>query len=335
VTALLILNYDVTDPRYPAASRRTATPAPLGRVGAELVASTDETVRLSAGGRPAGGTHTVVLRCRDAEHARAVYDSARYRELLEERLNAAAPPSAMIVPELPAALGRGVATGLPSPAAATAATAGETTHAGSAPVRLGMTEFVAQVGLSARSIRAYHARGLLPPAERIGKRVFYGPEHIDRVTAIQRLQRRGLNLEAILAISGEDLTATLPTFREALAAGPATPATPATARAELADLTADPTVEPGSLLARLDRDDPSVSRVLGEHGILGRVRAGEIALLRLRLIRSALALQSFGIPPLTILRTATDVLDQLHGAADDLAKDVGTPCVNVPEADCG
>ncbi|MFJ8623869.1 DUF1330 domain-containing protein [Kitasatospora sp. NPDC093550] len=55
---------------------------------------------LSEGGRPAGGTHTVVLRFADAEQARAVYESEQYRELLEERLAATRPFTAMIVPTL-------------------------------------------------------------------------------------------------------------------------------------------------------------------------------------------------------------------------------------------
>ncbi|WP_433566624.1 DUF1330 domain-containing protein [Nocardia sp. CA-151230] len=47
-----------------------------------------------------GGTHTVVLRFRDIEQARAVYDSADYQDLLDERLAATVPFAAMIVPEL-------------------------------------------------------------------------------------------------------------------------------------------------------------------------------------------------------------------------------------------
>jgi uncharacterized protein (DUF1330 family) len=100
VTALLILNYDVTDPQRLAAYRQAAGPVLVGPDRGELLASTDSTVHLGEGGRPPGGTHTVVLRFRDAEQARAVYESAAYRPLLEERLAATAPFAAMIVPEL-------------------------------------------------------------------------------------------------------------------------------------------------------------------------------------------------------------------------------------------
>jgi len=166
---------------------------------------------------------------------------------------------------------------------------------------MGIDEFAAHVSMSARSIRAYHARGLLSPPERAGKRVYYGPEHVKRIKAIQRLQRQGLNLAAISALFGEDR---------------------ATNRS----------VELEDLLARMDADDPSVSRVLTEHGVLGRARTGEIVPLRPRLIRSALALQSFGIPAQIALRIVTDVLDQLRSTADDLAEDVGIRIVDCIEA---
>ncbi|MEV7603372.1 MerR family transcriptional regulator [Kitasatospora sp. NPDC089797] len=214
MTALLILNYAVAGPHRPAVQRRTAAPRstrparPAGSApgGGELLASTNGTVRLHSGARPVGGTHTVVLRFRDARHARAAYDSAHYRDLLEERLAAAVPFSAVIVPELPTSPGRASPTGRHSGAVSggTVRVPFPAAEAGPPPARMDLTDFVARAGLSARSIRAYHARGLLPPAERVGRRVFYGPEHVWRIASIQYLQRRGLNLEAILALSEPD-----------------------------------------------------------------------------------------------------------------------------------
>ncbi|MEU6587172.1 DUF1330 domain-containing protein [Nocardia sp. NPDC046763] len=100
MTALLILNYDVTDSRRLDIYREAAAPVLLGPGRGELLASTDRTVHLGEGGGSAGGTHTVVLRFRDIEQARAVYDSADYQDLLDERLAATVPFAAMIVPEL-------------------------------------------------------------------------------------------------------------------------------------------------------------------------------------------------------------------------------------------
>ncbi|MFJ4190949.1 MerR family transcriptional regulator [Kitasatospora sp. NPDC089509] len=205
MTALLILNFAVAAPQRAATHRRTAAPLPgrsvpgqPGSGSGELLASTNGTVRLHPGGRPTGGTHTVVLRFRDAQHARADYESERYRELLEKRFTASVPFSAVIVPELPAAPGRAPAAGPRAKSAAGAAAPGPTA------LRMDIADFTARAGLSARSVRAYHARGLLPPAERVGKRVFYGPEHVRRIASIQYLQRRGLNLEAILTLAELD-----------------------------------------------------------------------------------------------------------------------------------
>ena len=97
MTALLILNYDVVYTDGLAAYRAAATPVLLGPDAGELVVSTAETIHLPEA--PKGGTHTVVLRFRNVEHARAVYGSDAYRSLLDARLAATEPKAAFIVPE--------------------------------------------------------------------------------------------------------------------------------------------------------------------------------------------------------------------------------------------
>ena len=94
--ALLILNYDVTDPVALAAYRSAAGPVLLGTGAGELVASVPDTVFLAEGAPQ--GTHTVVLRFADVETARQVYGSEAYRPLLEARLRATRPRFAMVVP---------------------------------------------------------------------------------------------------------------------------------------------------------------------------------------------------------------------------------------------
>lgn len=95
--ALLILNYDVTDPAALAEYRKAATPVLLGPGRGELVASTAPTEFLGEGAPM--GTHTVVLRFPDAETARRVYESEDYRPHLEARLRATRPRFAMVIPE--------------------------------------------------------------------------------------------------------------------------------------------------------------------------------------------------------------------------------------------
>lgn len=58
-------------------------------------------------------------------------------------------------------------------------------------------QLAAETGLSVRNLRSHRARGLLQPPvvrDRVG---FYGAEHVERVTLVQRLQSEGFNLAAI------------------------------------------------------------------------------------------------------------------------------------------
>src|ERR671914_2440407 len=51
--------------------------------------------------------------------------------------------------------------------------------------------------LTARNIRSYQSRGLLPPPQVRGRTGYYGPEHIARLEVIQEMQADGFNLAAI------------------------------------------------------------------------------------------------------------------------------------------
>lgn len=71
---------------------------------------------------------------------------------------------------------------------------------------LTIEQLAAETGLSVRNLRSHRARGLLQPPvvkERVG---YYGPEHVERVALVQRLQSEGFNLAAIKAVvdGGED-----------------------------------------------------------------------------------------------------------------------------------
>ncbi|SDG04748.1 Uncharacterized conserved protein, DUF1330 family [Blastococcus aurantiacus] len=99
MAAYLILTYDVTDQDRLLRYRNAATPALLGPDGGELVVSTSQTLHLPEA--PSSGTHTVILRFDDADHARRVYESGSYQAVIEERLAATTPRIAMIVPGVP------------------------------------------------------------------------------------------------------------------------------------------------------------------------------------------------------------------------------------------
>jgi DNA-binding transcriptional MerR regulator len=54
-----------------------------------------------------------------------------------------------------------------------------------------------RAGVTTRTIRAYQARGLLPPPELRGRTGYYSEEHLHRLRLIDDLQSRGFSLAAI------------------------------------------------------------------------------------------------------------------------------------------
>lgn len=62
---------------------------------------------------------------------------------------------------------------------------------------LTLEDLAVSTGMTARNVRAYRARGLLPPPTRDGRRLRYGPEHVARLRLIRSLHRSGLSLKVI------------------------------------------------------------------------------------------------------------------------------------------
>jgi DNA-binding transcriptional MerR regulator len=67
-----------------------------------------------------------------------------------------------------------------------------------------LAELAEKVGLPARTVRFYIGRGLVPGPEKAGRGATYGPEHLQRLREIQRLQGEGLTL-AEIALRGEEV----------------------------------------------------------------------------------------------------------------------------------
>jgi DNA-binding transcriptional MerR regulator len=65
---------------------------------------------------------------------------------------------------------------------------------------LTIDELARRAGTTARNVRAYQARGLLPPPRLIGRVGYYGDGHLARLTLIARLQERGFSLAGIAAL---------------------------------------------------------------------------------------------------------------------------------------
>lgn len=58
-------------------------------------------------------------------------------------------------------------------------------------------ELARAAGVTVRSVRVYHERGLLPPPQVRGRTGYYGPVHLARLRAVGRLLDRGMKLAGI------------------------------------------------------------------------------------------------------------------------------------------
>lgn len=64
-------------------------------------------------------------------------------------------------------------------------------------MRLRIDELATEAGTTSRNVRAYQARGLLPPPVLVGRTGYYDEQHLHRLRLIDELQQRGFSLEAI------------------------------------------------------------------------------------------------------------------------------------------
>jgi DNA-binding transcriptional MerR regulator len=58
-------------------------------------------------------------------------------------------------------------------------------------------EIAVAAGMTARNVRAYQTRGLIPPPLRVGRRSVYAAEHVHRLRAIHRARGGGASLTLI------------------------------------------------------------------------------------------------------------------------------------------
>jgi DNA-binding transcriptional MerR regulator len=119
---------------------------------------------------------------------------------------------------------------------------------------LTLDDLSAATGMTARNVRAYQTKGLIPPPTRQGRRSVYGLEHLQRLQAIERARARGASLSLIASHLAEGRALT----DDTLISWPAD----AEDRAPGDDVTggrASPRAEIGPLLAQLGHPrDPAV-----------------------------------------------------------------------------
>jgi len=62
---------------------------------------------------------------------------------------------------------------------------------------MSVEQLASRVGTSARTVRFYAGRGLIPPPRREGRNGYYGPDHLARLELVRELQAHGFTLSAI------------------------------------------------------------------------------------------------------------------------------------------
>jgi DNA-binding transcriptional MerR regulator len=173
-----------------------------------------------------------------------------------------------------------------------------------ATAELTIDQLAQRSGVTARNVRAYQSRGLLPPPQVRGRTGYYGAEHLARLQLIADLQADGFSLELIrrlLDSSGGSSEEVLRFTR--------------TLRAPFVD--EEPQIVDTAELARSweSTDVRMLKRVL-ELGLLRDIGEGRYEAPSPLLLRAGEELRSLGVP----LETAVDVLAKLRRHADSVAR---------------
>jgi DNA-binding transcriptional MerR regulator len=172
-------------------------------------------------------------------------------------------------------------------------------------VELTVDEFAARAGVTVRNLRAYAARGLLPPPRLVGRTGYYGREHVARLLLVREMLAEGYSLAMI-----ERTLATAPQA--------ASSATLALHRALLAPwLPPEPEVTTGAEIAAragVPEDSATVDKLV-ELGILRRLGDGQLEVLDPPLLTAGLQVVALGVPPEALIAAQATVNEHVRQIA--------------------
>jgi DNA-binding transcriptional MerR regulator len=152
---------------------------------------------------------------------------------------------------------------------------------------LTIDELAREAGMTARNVRAYRERGLIPEPELRGRKGFYGPEHLTRLRLIRDLMDRGFSLESIRHLierAPEESLGDALEFTQALISAPGEVEEPIVVSARVF-------VERWG-----DQLTPELARRAQELGFVRQVGDDEWEIRSPRLERASQALSELGIP---------------------------------------
>ncbi|GAB3191861.1 MerR family transcriptional regulator [Geodermatophilus arenarius] len=166
-------------------------------------------------------------------------------------------------------------------------------------------ELAARVGITVRNVRAYAARGLLPPPRLVGRTGYYGPEHVARLLLVREMLAEGYSLAVIErtlatapAVGG---SATLALHRALLA--PWLPPEPEETTAEELAARAGVPVDPATVdeMVRL--------------GLVERLDDGRLRVTDPPLLTAGLQVVRLGVPPSALIAAQARVIELVREIA--------------------
>jgi DNA-binding transcriptional MerR regulator len=170
---------------------------------------------------------------------------------------------------------------------------------------LTVDELAARVGVTVRNLRAYSARGLLPPPRMAGRTGYYGREHVARLLLVREMLAEGYSLSMI---------------ERTLASAPptASSATLALHRALLSPwLPPEPEILTGAELAAragVPEDSVLVDRLV-QLGLVERLDESRLRVLDPALLTAGLQVMVLGVPPDDLIDAQTRVNELVHEIA--------------------
>ncbi|MGY1724288.1 MerR family transcriptional regulator [Blastococcus sp. SYSU DS0533] len=175
--------------------------------------------------------------------------------------------------------------------------------AGEDPEReLTVDELAARVGLTVRNVRAYSARGLLPPPRMVGRTGYYGREHVARLLLVREMLAEGYSLamiERTLASAPPTASSATLALHRALLAPWLPPEPEETTGAELAARAGVPA--DGELI------DPLV-----ELGIVERLDGDRLRVLDPALLVAGLQVMGLGVPSTALIAAQAQVNEHVR-----------------------
>lgn len=174
------------------------------------------------------------------------------------------------------------------------------------PGELTVDQLAAAVGITVRNVRAYAARGLLPPPRLVGRTGYYGPEHEARLVLVREMLAEGHTLAEISRV---------------LQGAPdgAGPAALALHRALLSPfLPEEPEeIDVATLAARAGTGaDPGLLDQLVELGLVERVDGARLRVLDPTLLAAGLQAVRLGIRPDALVGAQARVIELVEEAAE-------------------